>query len=124
MVGTTAKDITAAAAAPAANAVVAGGIPNGVVADNELRDPARCVKLDGSCRYRIAASSTWKRQRTRRNNRAADMAAAKNPWGLCLGAGPRTLRRLVEPRQRSRQRRSGRRVIRRARVGESAADSV
>lgn len=126
---TTAKDITVAAAAPAAIVVVAVDTPNGDAADNGLPDPARCVTLDGSCTYRIAAARTSQQQRTRRSNRGVDTADAKNPWGLSLGAGPRTPRRLVEPRRRSPrrrspQRRSGLRAIRGAQVVESAADSV
>lgn len=118
---TTAKDITAAAVA-VADAVV--DTPHGDAADNAPRDPARCVTLDGSCTYRIAGASTSKRPRTRRSSRAADTADANNPWGLSLGAGPRTTRRRVEPQRPSPQRRPRRPVIRRAWVWESAADSV
>lgn len=131
--GTTAKDITVAATV---NADVAVGIPRGDAADNELRDPARCVKPDGTRTYRTAAATQSRRPRTRCSNRAADMAAAKNPWELSLGAGPRTTRlrrepqrrspqrRVPVPGRRSPQRRSERGVIRRRWVWESAVDSV
>jgi len=97
-VGTTAKDITSVVVALVANADVAVGIPNGDDADNGLRDPVRCVMLDGSCTYRIAVATRSSRPRTSHSNRAADTDGAKNPWGLWLGDGPRTLRRQVEPR--------------------------
>lgn len=117
---TTAKDITAAAVA---NADVAIGIPNDDAADSGLRDPGRCVKPDGTRTYRNAAATRSRRPRTSHSNRDADMAAAKNPWELWLGAGPRTTQLRLEPQQRSPRRPSEQRVIRRW-VGESAADSV
>lgn len=119
--GTIAKDITVAATA---NIDVAVDIRRGDAADNGLRDPARCVKPDGTRTYRTAAATRSPRPRTRRSNRAAGRVVAKNPWELWLGADPRTTRLRREPRQQSPQRRSRRGVIRRGWGVELAADSV
>lgn len=56
--GTTAKDVMAAAATLAASADAAVDVPHGDAGDNSLPDPARCVTPDGIRTYRIAAATT------------------------------------------------------------------
>ena len=72
-------------------------VPHGVAGDNSLPDPARCVTPDGIRTYRIAAATTPRRLRTSRSNLDVGMADVKNPEGLWLGAGPRTLRPPAPP---------------------------